>query len=69
MWIRFVAEYCSKVDYIFKIDDDVVVNIYDLVSLVKEKRLNPPVGSNSSRIIIGNVFKDFAVVRDRKSKW
>ena len=69
MWLRFVSEYWNKVEYVIKIDDDVVVNLHALVALIYAVRENPSKGVDPRRIIIGHLRKDGTVPRNRLSKW
>ena len=69
MWLRFVTEYCNKVEYVIKIDDDVVVNLHDLVALIYAIRENPSKGDDPKRMIIGTLGKNDTVPRDKRSKW
>ena len=68
MWLRFVSEYCKGIDYVFKIDDDVVIDIYKVMSTIYERKKNSS-HSDDVRTISGSCYKESYVVRNKTSKW
>ena len=68
MWLRFVSEYCKGIEYVFKIDDDVVIDLYALLSTIYKRRKNSSY-SNGLRTIFGYYLKETYVIRYKTSKW
>ena len=68
MWLRFVSEYCKGIKYVFKIDDDVVIDIYKVMSTIYERKKNSS-HSDDLRTISGSCYKESYVVRNKTSKW
>ncbi|VDN20734.1 unnamed protein product [Gongylonema pulchrum] len=68
MWIRFVHEFCPKVPYILKMDDDVMINYFGLVQIL-QNRSHPnskiPFRSKTMACI---VRKNYPAVREN-TKW
>jgi hypothetical protein len=61
MWLKFVDQYCAQVKYILKVDDDVFVNIFGVISILET--------SQPTNSIMCSVSYDEPVVRDPQSKW
>ena len=68
MWLRFVFEYCKEIEYVFKIDDDVVFDLYALLSTVYERKKNFSY-SDGPRTIFGYCVKEASPIRNKTSKW
>lgn len=62
MWLRFVAEYCPKVPYILKIDDDIAFNYFRFMVYL---RLQNVIGFHSKSFIC-YVWKNVGVAREGK---
>ena len=69
MGIRYVAEFCGKLEYIVKIDDDTLMNIHDVVSLM-EKRIEEAGQNNGTQnTFLCRVQHSTRINRYRTSKW
>ena len=68
MWLRFVSEYCKGIEYVFKIDDDVVFDLYALMSTVYERKKSFSY-NDGLRTIFGYYIKESHPHRVRTSKW
>lgn len=63
LMLKWVAKYCSKAAYIFKVDDDVFLNVNLLLDLKHQKKIIP------NRTIYGRLVRNWIPVRDKKSKY
>lgn len=64
--LKWVSNYCYNATYALKTDDDIMVNIFKLVSKLTtdiEKRLG------KADLILCNQWLRMKVLRDKKSKW
>ncbi|GMR32160.1 hypothetical protein PMAYCL1PPCAC_02355, partial [Pristionchus mayeri] len=61
-WIRYLDEECRDVRWIVKMDDDVEVDPPLLSSLLRSHR-------HYSRVLMGRVYLNNRVMRNRHSKW
>uniref|UniRef100_A0A0M3HXP6 Hexosyltransferase n=1 Tax=Ascaris lumbricoides TaxID=6252 RepID=A0A0M3HXP6_ASCLU len=67
MWIRFVAEYCPKVPFIMKLDDDVAVNyiaVLRFLTIRVRRKLLP-----NKRLIMCRLMDGSPAIRDKNNKW
>uniref|UniRef100_A0A915C7U7 Hexosyltransferase n=1 Tax=Parascaris univalens TaxID=6257 RepID=A0A915C7U7_PARUN len=67
MWIRFVAEYCPKVPFILKLDDDVAVNhiaVLRFLAIRVRRKFLP-----NRRLAMCRLMDGSPAIRDKKSKW
>lgn len=64
--LKWITEYCKNVDYVLKLDDDIVVNIFVLI-----RHLNYIQSKNElePKSIMCNLHRKMKVIRDKKSKW
>ncbi|CAF1220814.1 unnamed protein product [Rotaria sp. Silwood1] len=66
MALKWISIYCSKVKYILKVDDDIVVNTFTLINHLKFlDKLNPV----REQTILCLLWQAMTVMRDSKSKW
>ncbi|VDM50701.1 unnamed protein product [Toxocara canis] len=67
MWIRFIAEYCPKVPFILKIDDDVAVDYIGLLRFLSSRvrRRYIPL----KKLVMCHIMEGSAAIRDKRSKW
>ena len=68
MWLRFVSEYCKRIEFVFKIDDDVVVDLYALMSTIYKRKKNSSY-SDGLRTVFGYYIKKSHPMRKITSKW
>lgn len=61
MYLKFASEYCAHAKFVLKTDDDMFVNIFNIVDMLRQKK-------NEPKSIIGKVVKGSVVIRNRKSK-
>lgn len=70
MGLQWVSTYCSKAEFVLKMDDDIYVNIFRLVELLDERF---PRVKNTKTRLGGNLAcyhqRSMPVVRDPLSKW
>uniref|UniRef100_F1LDN7 Hexosyltransferase n=1 Tax=Ascaris suum TaxID=6253 RepID=F1LDN7_ASCSU len=67
MWIRFVAEYCPKVPFIMKLDDDVAVNyiaVLRFLTIRVRRKLLP-----NKRLTMCRLMDGSPAIRDKNNKW
>lgn len=60
--MHWVSKYCSKIRYVLKVDDDMMVNMQHVADF---SEINP----NFHRVIIGKLAKKWKPHRDPKNKW
>lgn len=66
MAMKWISKYCSQVDYILKVDDDIITNIFSLMrhfNLLKTKHVR------KQKTIMCLVWMNMKVLRDKKYKW
>lgn len=63
MGMKWVTSYCPSAKFVLKADDDVFVDIYRIVDILRGRY------RNANRLVLCNVFSEMAPVRDRRSKW
>lgn len=68
MWLRFIDEYCPNVQYIMKLDDDVVGNILQLFQFLNEHIKSVSL-LESQKQIFCRVIYHRPVSREKKNKW
>ncbi|VDK50061.1 unnamed protein product [Gongylonema pulchrum] len=68
MWLRFVDEFCPRVPYILKMDDDVVVNLYGLMKVLQMRSKPNSTLPFQSNTIACAAWQDATIVREN-SKW
>uniref|UniRef100_A0A915PYE8 Hexosyltransferase n=1 Tax=Setaria digitata TaxID=48799 RepID=A0A915PYE8_9BILA len=68
MWLRFVDEYCPNVQYIMKLDDDVVGNILQVLRFLNE-RVEAVNLLESQKRIFCRVIYNRPVSREKTNKW
>lgn len=60
--MRWVADHCSNIRYVLKVDDDMMLNMQHIADFAE---INP----NFHRVIIGKLAKRWRPHRDRRNKW
>ncbi|VDK37393.1 unnamed protein product [Gongylonema pulchrum] len=68
MWLRFIDQFCPSAQYIIKMDDDVVGNIFALLQYLK-KRVDTVSLLDSQMCIFCRVIRHRAVERRKTRKW
>ncbi|KAK6111121.1 Galactosyltransferase family protein [Brugia pahangi] len=68
MWLRFIDEYCPNVQYIIKLDDDVVGNILEIIHFLNE-HVKAVSLLKSQKQIFCRVIYHRPVSREKKNKW
>lgn len=63
MGLNWAVKYCNNVNYIIKMDDDIVVNIYYLLNLIKLNYKNKNVD------MLGYIFNNMRPIRIKANKW
>lgn len=62
MGLKWIVENCDdRISYIIKMDDDIVINLYEILNVIKEKNIN-----NS---IAGYVLENMKPKREPANKW
>lgn len=61
MGLKWIVESCEEISYIMKMDDDIVINLYEILNVMKEKNIN-----NS---IAGYVLDNMKPKREPANKW
>ena len=69
MWLHFVTKYCQNVEFVIKINDEVVLKLHELIRQIYWERKKFPTGSNPNRMIIGDVLDNPYVQRSKNPKW
>lgn len=59
MGFKWTSEFCRSVEYVVKMDDDIVVNYYKLFQLIKTYRFE----------LMGHVLDHMKPIRDSQNKW
>lgn len=62
MMVRWASTFCPGVSFLLKIDDDMLFNVWDFVSSLRERRA-------VNRTIWGLLAKNWGVIRSPESKW
>lgn len=60
--MRWVSDRCSKIRYVLKVDDDMMLNMQHIADFAE---INP----NFHRVIIGKLAKKWKPHRDVRNKW
>lgn len=60
--MHWVSKYCSKIRYVLKVDDDMMINMQHVADF---SEINP----NFHRVIIGKLAKKWKPHHDPKNKW
>lgn len=69
MWLRFVNEYCGNVKYIFSVDDDTIINLWEVIKDL-EFYLNSGISEKEvEQTIFCYVLYHSKVNRDPKHRW
>lgn len=63
MGMKWASTYCSRAKYILKADDDVFVDVFAIITLLRSTY------RDHNSLILCNLWKGMEVVRDKKSKW
>jgi beta-1,3-galactosyltransferase 1 len=66
MALRLISEYCPKVKYILKLDDDILVNMY---YLMKHLKALYQFGLDRKNTILGFMYENTKIIRRVESKW
>lgn len=64
--LKWVSENCTSPRYLFKTDDDILLDIFGVVKHLKTE-VEPQRGSRG--VILCNQWSNMKVIRDKKSKW
>ncbi len=68
-WLKWVINYCLAVQFVLKVDDDVLVNIVEVVNLLRHHKVgNKPVPLDRSTLLC-ELMVDWRPHRHKKSKW
>ncbi|XP_077492269.1 beta-1,3-galactosyltransferase 1-like [Amblyomma americanum] len=62
MLVRWASTFCGEAEFVMKIDDDVLLSVWDLAVALKRLR-----GVN--RTMWGRLYHGFKPIRERTSKW
>ncbi|XP_076308691.1 beta-1,3-galactosyltransferase 5-like [Tachypleus tridentatus] len=65
MGLKWVTYYCRHVKYVFKADDDIFVNIFQLVKYLKDTFGTTPTGG----LVLCYLIEKPSVKRSQRSKW
>lgn len=65
MGLKWASEYCSGARYIFKMDDDIVVNLVRIVRIVLDHFNN----NNNHLLMAGYILRGMQPVREPANKW
>lgn len=69
-WLQWVTEYCHEPNFILKTDDDVLVDIFKLVDLLRfMTKIYHNTNIDIHNLIIGSKWSNSPVHRDEKSKF
>lgn len=68
MWLRFMDEYCPNIQYIIKLDDDVVGNILQMLHFLNEHFKTVSLLESEKRIFCRVIYHRL-VSREKKNKW
>ncbi|CAF1280249.1 unnamed protein product [Rotaria sordida] len=66
MALKWISIYCSKIKYVLKVDDDIVVNTFTLTNHLKSLDKHNP---NQHNTIFCLLWMGMSVMRNIKSKW
>ncbi len=67
MAMKWIAHYCERAQFVLKVDDDMLVNMFSLVKHLKAILSYQEVNHNN--LIMCNLFKRAKVMRNPRSKW
>ncbi|VDM44365.1 unnamed protein product [Toxocara canis] len=69
-WLSFVNDSCPHIEYVLKIDDDVIFDLFGVVDYLKNHSANANV-SDDKRYIMCGVYSEWDKFphRDNRSKW
>lgn len=62
LFLRWVSEHCHRARYVFKADDDVLINTQRLQAAMDLRSFSPSA-------ITGHLARKWRVIRDHRSKW
>lgn len=60
---KWVAEYCKNVEYVIKMDDDIVVNLYKMRSVLLDFKWG------DKKVMAGYVLRNMKPIREPRNKW
>ena len=63
--LHWMTMYCPKANFVVKVDDDVMVNIYKLVNFLQEHNKK----ENLQHFYYGSTFNEAHPIREKTSKW
>lgn len=67
--LKWVKDYCRNADFVFKVDDDIFVNIPNLVKYLDKYKKKVKDFNMSEKYIVGHLFVGARPIQDKKSKW
>lgn len=62
MGLKWVFDNCKNTHHVIKMDDDIIVNLYELTTLLKNHPIEP-------NVIAGYVMKNMIPIREPANKW
>ncbi|VDK47200.1 unnamed protein product [Anisakis simplex] len=70
-WLQYVNEFCEEVEFILKIDDDVVFDLIAIESYLRKKSPVAEEANSNVNMMLCSLFADSHLlpIRDSKSKW
>ncbi len=66
MWLKWTSDFCPNAQYVLKLDDDLIVNVFNLVNHMMQL-WRRAIARNASILCL--VWNRMTVVRDQESKW
>ncbi|XP_046382470.1 beta-1,3-galactosyltransferase 5 [Ischnura elegans] len=63
MGLQWVSKYCSSVKYVIKMDDDIILDIFQLLKAL------PQMVNDSNQFLLGYLLKGMKPIRDPLNKW
>lgn len=67
--LKWVKDYCKNAEFVFKVDDDIFVNIPNLIKYLDKYSKKVKDFDWSRKYIIGHLFVGARPIQDKKSKW
>ncbi|GJQ75040.1 hypothetical protein Trydic_g9659 [Trypoxylus dichotomus] len=63
MGLKWISQYCANTKYVIKMDDDIVVDMRQFITLLKKLKIPSP------NYIVGYILRGMSPIREPANKW
>ncbi len=68
-WLKWVGRFCSTADFVLKVDDDVIPNMFEISNLLRRGRVGTRALPFNESTLLCDVKTDWKPPRKKDSKW